>query len=177
MIERQLFEIEGLILLRLPVFHDQRGFFLERYNLEEFQRAGIDCQFVQDNFSRSSKDVLRGLHFQEAPYQQDKLIWVTRGTIFDVAVDLRPDSVTFGRWQSVVLSDQEASCFFIPKGFAHGFVVLSSEADLCYKVSASYKASHDAGIVWNDPELKIAWPVAEPILSRKDAELPTLAHL
>lgn len=176
MIDHQTFDISGLVLCRPRVFKDDRGYFLERYSQAAYKQIVVDCEFIQDNFSRSRKNVLRGLHFQESPYQQDKLVWVTSGVVFDVAVDLRKDSPTFGRWQSVILSDKECNCFFIPKGFAHGFVALSEQVDLCYKVSAPYSGEHDAGIIWNDPEIKIDWPVSDIILSGKDAELPTLSQ-
>lgn len=176
MIEYQTFEISGLIHCYPRVFKDERGFFLERYSQAAFKEIGIDCDFIQDNFSRSSKNVLRGLHFQKAPYQQDKLVWVSSGTVFDVAVDIREGSATFGRWQSVILSEQECNAFFIPKGFAHGFVALSDRVDLCYKVSAPYNRQSDAGIIWNDPAIQIDWPVSDVVLSPKDAALPSLSQ-
>lgn len=173
----ETFAIKDLVLCKPDVWKDDRGVFLERYHQQTFNAFGIDCTFVQDNFSRSAKGVLRGLHFQKAPYEQDKLVWVTRGQVFDVAVDLRPLSPTFGKWQGVLLSDEDCSSFFIPKGFAHGFLVLSEQADLCYKTSKHYNKEHDTGIIWNDKTIGIDWPSSKVILSDKDKSLPTLAEI
>ncbi len=169
--------IKGLYLIKPRIFGDDRGFFLERYNRRVFAKNGIDIDFVQDNHSQSVRDVLRGLHFQRPPFAQDKLVWVTRGEVFDVAVDLRPDSETFGQWAGVTLSEQNKQMIFVPKGFAHGFTVLSETADFQYKVSAFYSKEHDGGIIWNDPDIGIDWPLDDPALSGKDAALPTLAAL
>jgi len=159
------------------VFEDERGFFLERYNQKAFHANGITVDFVQDNHSQSVKHVLRGLHFQTPPFAQDKLVWVTRGIVFDAAVDLRKQSATFGKWEGVELSETNKSMLFIPQGFAHGFVVLSERADFSYKVSSLYSADHERGLMWNDPNIGLAWPVENPILSRRDQELPSLQHL
>jgi dTDP-4-dehydrorhamnose 3,5-epimerase len=169
--------INGLYLINPRVFADDRGFFLERYNRRVFAENGIDIDFVQDNHSQSVRGVLRGLHFQRPPFAQDKLVWVTRGEVFDVAVDLRPDSETFGQWAGVTLSEKNKQMLFVPKGFAHGFAVLSETADFQYKVSAFYSREHDGGIIWNDPDIGIKWPLDDPALSGKDAALPTLAEL
>jgi dTDP-4-dehydrorhamnose 3,5-epimerase len=169
--------LSGLTLIEPVVFEDERGFFLERYNQNIFRSHGITVEFVQDNHSRSAKHVLRGLHFQTSPFAQDKLVWVTRGTVFDVVVDLRKQSATFGKWEGVRLSENNRSMLFIPKGFAHGFVVLSERADFSYKVSSVYSADHDCGLVWNDPDIGIEWPVDSPILSGKDQQLPSLRQL
>jgi dTDP-4-dehydrorhamnose 3,5-epimerase len=169
--------IKGLILVEPHIFEDERGFFLERYNQRIFQRHGIDINFVQDNHSQSAKHVLRGLHFQLPPFAQDKLVWVVRGKAFDVAVDLRRGSPTFGEWQGVTLSEDNKLMFLIPKGFAHGFVTLSERADFCYKTSHFYSRDHDRGLLWNDPDVGVDWPVENPILSGKDQKLPTLRDL
>jgi dTDP-4-dehydrorhamnose 3,5-epimerase len=169
--------IKGLILVKPQAFEDERGFFLERYNQGVFQNHGIDIHFVQDNHSQSSKHVLRGLHFQIPPRAQDKLAWVARGEAFDVAVDLRRDSPTFGKWQGVFLSESNKQMLLVPKGFAHGFVALSDRVDFMYKTSEFYSHDHDRGLVWNDPYVSIDWPIRKPILSRKDSRLPTLRDL
>jgi len=161
-------KIKGLIIVESKVFGDQRGFFFESYSQKEFEDNGITVQFVQDNQSRSTKNVLRGLHLQRPPYAQDKLIRVTRGNVFDVAVDVRSGSPTFGQWESIILSEENNKMFFIPKGFLHGFVTLSEIVDFEYKVSNYYSKESEIGIAWNDPDLNINWPVTNPILSEKD---------
>ncbi|GAB4576216.1 MAG: dTDP-4-dehydrorhamnose 3,5-epimerase [Anaerolineae bacterium] len=169
--------LNGLILITPRVFEDERGFFLERYNQRVFQeQGGIDLMFVQDNHSRSTRGVLRGLHYQLPPFAQDKLVWVTRGEVFDVAVDLRLTSPTFGQWVGVTLSEDNHQMLLLPKGFAHGFVVLSDVADFQYKVTAPYSRDHDRGILWNDPAVGVEWPCEAPILSEKDLHQPTLAE-
>lgn len=169
--------LPGLILIEPAVFEDERGFFLERYSQKAFQSNGIPVDFVQDNQSQSVRHVLRGLHFQLPPFAQDKLVWVTQGEVFDAAVDLRKTSATFGKWEGALLSGTNKSMLFIPKGFAHGFVVLSERADFLYKVSNVYSAAHDCGLIWNDPDIGIEWPVETPILSKKDRLLPSLQDL
>ena len=176
MIFREL-SLAGLMLIEPTVFEDERGFFLERYNQRVFQSNGIVVDFVQDNHSQSAKHVLRGLHFQTSPFSQAKLVWATQGTVFDVAVDLRRDSETFGAWEGITLSGTNRSMLFIPRGFAHGFVVLSKKADFSYKVSSLYSPEHDCGLSWNDPDIGIEWPVENPILSTKDGQLPSLQYL
>ncbi len=168
------FKITGLKLIDLKVFNDARGFFTERYQHETFSHLGIPVQFVQDNHSRSLPGVIRGLHFQHHP-GQGKLVSVIRGKIWDVAVDLRQGSPTYGQWQSVELSDEKGQVFWIPAGFAHGFCNVGTEpADVIYKVDVPYAPATEGGIAYNDPDLKISWPVANPIISDKDKKLSTL---
>ena len=165
--------IEGLYVITPTVFGDNRGYFMETYNVADFKEAGIDCEFVQDYQSASRKGVLRGLHFQ-LQYPQDKLVRVIRGTVFDVAVDLRDGSDTYGKWFGVRLSEENKKQFFIPKNFAHGFLVLSDYAEFCYKVTDFYHPNDEGGLMWNDPEIGVDWPMPEGmtaedlILSDKD---------
>ena len=165
--------IKGLKVIEPTVFGDDRGYFMETYNYNDFAAAGIDCQFVQDNQSASKKGVLRGLHFQ-INYPQDKLVRVISGEVFDVAVDLREGSETFGKWFGVTLTVENKKQFFIPKGFAHGFIVLSDHAELCYKVTDFYHPNDEGGLMWNDPDIGVEWPMPEGmtaddlILSDKD---------
>lgn len=172
--------IEGLKVIEPAVFGDARGYFMETYNYNDFAEAGIDCKFVQDNQSASKKGVLRGLHFQ-INYPQDKLVRVVNGEVFDVAVDLREGSKTFGKWYGVVLSAENKKQFFVPKGFAHGFVVLSDYAEFCYKVTDFYHPNDEGGIIWNDPEVGVEWPMPEGmtaeelLLSDKDRVQATFA--
>jgi len=167
-------EIPDVILIKPKVFGDERGFFMETYKKPDFESAGIKGEFVQDNHSRSRYGVLRGLHFQREPYAQAKIVRVVRGVIYDVAVDLRKNSPTFGKWVGVILSEFNKWQLYIPRGFAHGFLVLSDVADVIYKVDNVYAPDYEGGIIWNDPELDIDWPVDEPIVSEKDRKLPTL---
>ena len=160
-------ELAGLLLVKPRVFGDPRGFFVESYHAERYRHAGIGCEFVQDNHSRSARDVVRGLHYQEYPGQA-KLVYVTSGSVFDVAVDLRPDSPTFGRWHGRYLDDRGHDQLFIPVGFAHGFCVMSDEVDFVYKVSAPYDAAMERTIRWDDPDLGVEWPSRTPILSQRD---------
>ena len=149
--------IEGLKVIEPAVFGDARGYFMETYNYNDFKEAGIDCQFVQDNQSASKKGVLRGLHFQKE-FPQGKLVRVVKGSVFDVAVDLRSDSKTYGKWFGVELSADNFKQFYIPKGFAHGFLVLSEQAEFCYKCTDFYHPDDEGGIAWNDPTINVAWP-------------------
>jgi len=167
-------EIPDVILIKPKVFGDERGFFMETYKRTDFEKAGIRGEFVQDNHSRSRYGVLRGLHFQREPYAQAKIVRAVRGVIYDVAVDLRKDSPTFGKWVGVILSEFNKWQLYIPRGFAHGFVVLSDVADVVYKVDNLYAPDYEGGIIWNDPELDIDWPIDEPIVSEKDRKWPTL---
>lgn len=166
-------EIEGLKVITPAVFGDSRGYFMETYNYNDFKEAGIDQVFVQDNQSASVKNVLRGLHFQ-IQYPQDKLVRVVNGEVFDVAVDLRDGSETFGKWYGVTLSAENKKQFFIPKGFAHGFVVLSDYAEFCYKVTDFYHPNDEGGLLWKDEKIGVDWPLPEGmteddlILSDKD---------
>jgi len=150
-------EIEGVFIIEPRVFGDERGYFMEIYNKSDFQKAGISCEFVQDNQSKSRKGVLRGLHFQKQ-YPQAKLVRVTIGEVYDVAVDLRKDSPTYGRYVGVVLSAEKKNQFFIPKGLAHGFLVLSREAEFTYKCDEFYHPEDECGIKWDDPTIGIQWP-------------------
>lgn len=173
--------ISGLCVIEPQVFGDERGYFMETYNYNDFAAAGIDCQFVQDNQSASKKGVLRGLHFQKE-FSQDKLVRVVNGEVFDVAVDLREGSETFGKWFGVVLSAENKKQFFIPKDFAHGFLVLSDYAEFCYKVTDFYHPNDEGGIIWNDPGIGIEWPMpkgmseADLTLSEKDTKWGGIAE-
>ncbi len=149
--------IDGLCLIEPAVFGDERGYFMETYNQRDMQAAGLDMNFVQDNQSMSVKGVLRGLHFQKE-HPQGKLVRVIRGRVFDVAVDLRKNSPTFGKWYGVVLSAENKKQFYIPEGFAHGFLVLSDEAEFCYKCTDFYHPGDEGGLAWNDPAINIEWP-------------------
>ncbi len=162
--------IEDLIIIEPKFFGDDRGFFYESYNKKELkEEAGIDVDFVQDNHSRSSKDVLRGLHYQ-LQNPQGKLVRVTSGEVYDVAVDLRKSSKTFGKWVGILLSEQNKRSFYIPEGFAHGFLVLSKSADFLYKTTSFYDPQSERCLAWNDPDLAIHWPLdgREPLVSAKD---------
>ena len=170
-------DIPGVILVTAHSYSDDRGFFMETFKQSVFAANGIPDTFVQSNFSRSRRGVLRGLHYQKPPHAQAKLVRVLRGEVFDVAVDIRSGSPTFGRWVGAHLSADRPQMLYIPVGFAHGFCVLSGEADFAYQVTAEYAPQADAGIVWNDPDIGISWPVAEPILSPKDAQLPRLKEV
>ncbi len=165
-------EIEGLYEIEPTVFGDARGYFMETYHYQDFKEAGIDVQFVQDNQSASKKGVLRGLHFQ-INYPQDKLVRVLRGEVFDVAVDLRKGSKTYGKWHGVLLSEENKKQFFIPKDFAHGFLVLSDYAEFAYKCTDFYHPNDEGGLIYNDPEIGIDWPVTEGmelLLAPKDRQ-------
>lgn len=173
-------EIKGLKIIEPSVFGDARGYFMETYNYNDFAEAGIDCQFVQDNQSASKKGVLRGLHSQKE-YPQDKLVRVVNGEVYDVAVDMRPESETFGKWFGVLLSAENKKQFFIPKRFAHGFIVLSDYAEFCYKVTDFYHPNDELGVKWNDPQIAVEWPMPEGmtekdlIFSDKDLVLGSFA--
>ena len=174
--------IEGLKVITPQIFGDERGYFMETYNYNDFKEAGIDVEFVQDNQSSSIKGVLRGLHFQ-IHYPQDKLVRVVKGTVFDVAVDLRKNSPTYGQWYGVILSAENKKQFFIPKNFAHGFVVLSDEAEFAYKCSDFYHPNDEGGLAWTDPEVGVEWPLPEGmtdenlILSEKDRKWGSIKSL
>ncbi|WP_456484997.1 dTDP-4-dehydrorhamnose 3,5-epimerase [Desulfurobacterium sp.] len=169
-------EIPEVIIVKPRVFGDERGFFLETYKKSDFTKAGINGEFVQDNHSKSRKGVLRGLHYQAKPKMQGKLVRCIKGRIFDVAVDIREGSSTFGKWVGVELSEENKLMLWIPEGFAHGFLTLSEEAEIVYKVSGSeYSPEHDRSIRWNDPQIGIEWPIdKEPLLSEKDRNAPFL---
>jgi dTDP-4-dehydrorhamnose 3,5-epimerase len=169
--------LRGLLVIEPKLFDDERGFFMETYKESEFFAAGITERFVQDNHSRSRRGVLRGLHFQREPHAQGKLVRVLRGAVWDVAVDLRPSSPTQAKWHAVELSAENQLMFYLPPGFAHGFLTLSDEAELVYKCSAEYDKMSDGGLRWDDPDLAIAWPFRHVIVSAKDAALPYFADL
>ena len=163
-------DIEGLYVIEPTVFKDERGYFVETYNQNDMKEAGLDMVFVQDNQSMSTRGVLRGLHFQKQ-FPQGKLVRVVRGKVFDVAVDLRSDSKTYGKWFGVELSAENMKQFYIPEGFAHGFLVLSDEAEFCYKCTDFYHPGDEGGLAWTDPEIGVEWPLEEGvdlIISEKD---------
>ncbi|MFA6292785.1 MAG: dTDP-4-dehydrorhamnose 3,5-epimerase [Victivallales bacterium] len=166
--------LSGTYIIEPEVFADSRGFFLETYSKREFEKAGINLEFVQDNLSRSVKNTVRGLHYQ-INHPQDKLVRAVSGEIFDVAVDIRRNSPTFGQWEGCFLSAENKRQFFIPKGFAHGFCVVSDTADFMYKCSNFYSPKDERGIIWNDPGIGVEWPLdGEPILSKRDLANPML---
>lgn len=169
-------EIDGMFIVEPTVFGDDRGYFLETYHYDEFKKAGIDAVFVQDNQSKSKRGVLRGLHFQ-TKRPQGKLVRVIKGKVFDVGVDLRKNSPTFGKWVGAVLSDENKRQLYIPAGFAHGFLVLSDEAEFVYKCTDFYDPQNEGGIIYNDPDININWPISgdmKILLSQKDRALPSL---
>jgi len=167
--------IEGVYIIEPTIFGDERGYFMETYHAEEFKEAGLDFDFVQDNQSKSKKGVLRGLHFQYTQ-PQGKLVRVIKGEVFDVAVDLRKNSPTYGKWEGVILSEVNKKQFYVPEGFAHGFLVLSDEAEFTYKCTNFYNGDDEGGIMWNDPDININWPIGdigEISLSDKDKQWKT----
>lgn len=168
--------IPDVVRIRSGRHADSRGRFSERFRSSAFGAAGLPTDFPQDNWARSGRGVLRGLHYQLPPAAQGKLVWVARGRIFDVAVDLRPDSRTRGRWVALELDDREGEMLWIPPGFAHGYQVLSEEADVIYKVTSEYAPELDRGIRWDDPELAIPWPLPDPVLSERDRGLPAFGE-
>ena len=172
----QRLDIPDVVLIEAQAFEDQRGLFMESYKRSDFSANGIHDTFVQDNYSHSRRGVLRGLHYQKHPKDQAKLVTVLRGEIFDVAVDIRRGSPTYARWVGKLLSAKDCRLLYIPVGFAHGFCTLSEEADVLYKVTAEYAPELDRGVIWDDREIGIRWPINDPMVSPKDAELPPL-HL
>ena len=170
-------KLKGCVIIEPRVFGDERGFFLETFQAIRYeQEAGIDLPFVQDNYSRSTRGVLRGLHFQKTK-PQGKLVRVVRGEVYDVAVDIRKGSTTFGEWEGVILSEDNKKQFWVPPGFAHGFVVLSDTADFEYKCTDYYDPSDEGSILWSDSDLDIPWPIANPVLSTKDESAKRLVDL
>ena len=170
-------KLDGCVIIEPKVFGDERGFFLETFQAERYaSEAGITLPFVQDNHSRSSKNVLRGLHFQKTK-PQGKLVRVVRGQVYDVVVDTRKGSPTYGQWEGLILSEENKTQFWVPPGFAHGFVVLSDTADFEYKCTDFYDSSDEGSILWSDPDLGIKWPIQNPIVSAKDAVAKKLADL
>jgi dTDP-4-dehydrorhamnose 3,5-epimerase len=166
--------LPGVTIIVPKVFGDSRGFFMETFKRSEFEAAGLPTAFVQENHSKSSAGILRGLHYQRAPKAQGKLVRVIRGEIFDVAVDIREESPTYLQWVGVTLSEENRTSLFVPPGFAHGFCVVSPEAEVVYRTTEEYSPELEHGIMWDDPALGIAWPVANPILSERDKVWPPL---
>jgi dTDP-4-dehydrorhamnose 3,5-epimerase len=169
-------KLEGVVLLEPEVHGDARGFMVETYRADTWAELGIGVEFVQHNHSRSSRGTLRGLHFQTEPGQA-KLVRCPRGRIFDVAVDLRRDSPTYGQWEGHELDDERHRQLFVPAGFGHGFAVLSDEADVSYLLSSAYDPATEAGIAWDDPDVGVEWPLDEPLLSERDKQAPRLAEV
>lgn len=169
-------EIPDVVMIEPRVFCDERGFFMETYKYSEFAAFGIKEQFVQDNYSRSCRGVLRGLHYQNPPKSQGKLVRVIAGEIFDVAVDIRRSSPTYGRWVGVRISAEDMKMLYIPAGFAHGFLAMSDATEVFYKTTDEYSPEHEAGIIWNDPEIGIKWPAEQPVVSPRDSRWPRLAE-
>jgi dTDP-4-dehydrorhamnose 3,5-epimerase len=168
--------LEGAYLIKPRVFDDERGFFMETYSEKKFKEAGIEARFVQDNHSMSvTRGVLRGLHYQKPPYSQAKLVRVTKGTAYDVIVDLRKDSPTYGKWEGFELSAKNYYMLFVPKGFAHGFCTLENDTEFQYKCDEFYMPESEGAIIWNDSDLKIYWPIENPILSKKDNQAQKFA--
>lgn len=168
-------DLAGVVAIETEFVRDERGFFIESYNRRQYREHGIDYDFVQDNHSRSARNVVRGLHYQGPPAPQAKLVRCTAGAILDVAVDLRAGSPTFGRWVAVELTAENMKQLLLPPGFAHGFATLSAFADVQYKCDAYYTPAAEGAVRWDDPEIGIAWPVAEPVLSGRDREAMSLA--
>jgi dTDP-4-dehydrorhamnose 3,5-epimerase len=170
-------ELAGVLIVVPKVFADDRGFFMETFKRSEFERAGLDIPFIQENHSRSTAGTLRGLHYQREPKAQGKLVRVIFGEIFDVAVDIRQGSPSFGKWIGVTLSAENRTSIYVPPGFAHGFCVTSADAEVIYKTTEEYAPDHEEGIRWDDPGLAIAWPIANPTLSARDQRWPSLARI
>jgi len=168
--------LEGLKIIKPEIFRDGRGYFFESFNQEKFTGEGLDLKFLQDNESMSKKGVLRGLHFQAPPFEQGKLVRVIRGSVRDVAVDIRKASPTYGKWESIVLSAENKWMFWIPPGFAHGFVTLEDDTVFFYKCTNVYSKLSEGGIIWNDPELNIDWGVDSPLVSDKDKAAPWFSN-
>jgi dTDP-4-dehydrorhamnose 3,5-epimerase len=167
-------DISGVIVIDPPVFPDDRGFFMESYKRSEFAAGGINETFVQCNQSKSARGILRGLHYQKNPKAQAKLVRALSGEIYDVAVDLRKGSSTYGKWTTVILSAENKKMLFVPVGFAHGFCVTSGDAEMLYMTTEEYAPDLEAGVLWDDPDLAIEWPVANPVLSARDRAWPRL---
>ncbi|MBC8488597.1 MAG: dTDP-4-dehydrorhamnose 3,5-epimerase [Bacteroidetes bacterium] len=165
-------KIPDLLIIKPDVFEDERGYFFESYNIEKFVKAGIDYKFVQDNESKSQKDVLRGLHFQSPPYAQGKLVRVMKGAVMDVAVDIRKNSPTYGQWASIELDESNKMMYWVPPGFAHGFVTLENNTVFFYKCTNVYNKQSEGTIRWNDPDLNIKWNIENPVISEKDRLAP-----
>lgn len=169
-------DIPGVMIIEPAVFNDDRGYFLETYHYNKYSEKGLDITFVQDNHSHSVRGTLRGLHYQ-LNHAQGKLMYAVKGEIFDVAVDIRKGSPDFGKWTGVILSNKNKRQFYIPPGFAHGFCVLSDEADIIYKCTDFYAPDDEYGIIWDDPEINIDWPITDPNLSYKDSKFDSLSEI
>jgi dTDP-4-dehydrorhamnose 3,5-epimerase len=169
--------LEGLLIIKPDVFEDDRGYFFESFNHEKFLQAGLDLKFIQDNESRSKEGVLRGLHFQAPPFAQGKLVRVMRGSVCDVAVDIRKESPTYGKWESIILSGQNKWMYWIPPGFAHGFVTLEDDTIFFYKCTNVYSKVSEGSILWNDPDLNISWGIKDPVISDKDRISPRFSEM
>jgi dTDP-4-dehydrorhamnose 3,5-epimerase len=176
MLKRLETKLDGVVLLEPAVYGDDRGFLLETYRRDLWAEHGVEVEFVQHNHSRSAKNTLRGIHFQTEPGQA-KLVRCPRGRIFDVAVDLRRDSPTYGQWEGYELDDETHRQLFVPVGFGHGFAVLSDVADVAYLCSSTYDPATESGIAWDDPDVAVEWPIAEPLLSDRDRNAPALAEV
>jgi dTDP-4-dehydrorhamnose 3,5-epimerase len=176
MLQRVPTKLDGVVLLEPAVHGDERGFLVETYRRDLWAEHGVEAEFVQHNHSRSARGTLRGLHFQTEPGQA-KLVRCARGEIFDVAVDLRRDSPTYGQWEGHLLDDEAHRQLFVPVGFAHGFAVLSDVADVTYLCSSTYDPATESGIAWDDPEVGVEWPVSDPLVSERDRGAPTLAEV
>lgn len=170
-------DFKEAFIIEPRAFEDDRGYFMESYNKEDFKQNGIFDNFIQENYSFSKKNVLRGMHFQKAPHETSKLVQCVEGEIFDVIFDIRKDSPTFGKWQGFYLSKENKKILYVPKGFAHGFCVVSEGAAISYMVDELYFSGYDGTIRWDDPEVAISWPVINPILSEKDKNAPSLKEL
>ena len=171
-------ELKGVWVIEPDVHEDKRGFFLESFASREMEAHGLPDHFIQDNHARSLvAGVLRGIHFQRPPFSQSKLVRVVRGSVYDVVVDLRTTSNTFGRWYGTTLSEENKKILFVPKGFGHAYCTLTADSEFLYKVDSYYSPKHDAGVRWNDPDIGIQWPVSEPTLSQKDLVLPLLKEI
>ena len=170
-------DIAGLLIIKPDIFRDDRGYFFESYNQDKFDESGLDVTFVQDNESKSAKGIIRGLHFQSPPFEQGKLVRVVKGSILDVAVDIRRKSPTYGKWSSVKLSGENKWMYWIPPGFAHGFVSLEDDTVVFYKCTNVYNKDAERSIIWNDPVLHIDWGVKEPMVSEKDNKAPGFKEL
>ena len=169
--------IPGLIIIQPDVFYDTRGYFFESYNKEKFKKTGIDVEFIQDNQSLSSKGILRGLHFQNPPFAQGKLLSVIKGSVLDVAVDIRKNSKYYGKYFSIILSEENKTMFWVPQGFAHGFLSLQDNTIFSYKCSQIYNKESEGSIRWNDPDININWDILDPIVSEKDKNAIFLKEL
>ena len=170
-------KIPGLIIIKPDIFGDDRGYFYESWQKEKFLKMGVDADFIQDNESKSGKGILRGLHFQRPPYIQGKLVRVVKGSVLDVAVDIRKKSPTYGKWESVKITEENKLMVWVPEGFAHGFLVLEDDTIFQYKCTGFYNAGSEGRILWNDLQLGIDWGIEEPVLSEKDEQAPLFADL